>query len=445
MEQDIRHDEQQKVVQLYHQRAPLKCTLVLSTGLGKSKIAIDILKEEDPVAIIILVNSTILRDYNWKAEFEKFDAMDLFSRTQLVTYQAAYKWKASEVDLTDTFVIADEVDFAGDTDELAKFFYQYPYNKTLGLTGFITDGKKEWFKTYLPVLTELTAADAQDQGILNNLHFVFVKYDLSDNPSDVVIEYKRAGQTKSFTRSENNAYDYQNKQVQSVLIKMSELRKELLSGDIDIQDFMRENNSLEYKMKMASMKRGDLLLNSKSSQRMTRKLLKYLLGTQPDSKIIIFSKRTLQSQAICGDDNMYNGLIPKKRANQNFLDFKNGLLRYLGVCDKVNRGVNIDELNIAILETFYGSDTQATQRFGRMMRLKPDEMATIYVLLPYYMREERQRKNEDDESFKKRAKFTVQETQQVKWATNMLRSTTIKSYAVWDYRIVKENKTNDQR
>ncbi|KKM22046.1 hypothetical protein LCGC14_1629370, partial [marine sediment metagenome] len=133
---------------------------------------------------------------------------------------------------------------------------------------------------------------------------------------------------------------------------------------------------------------------------------------------------------------IYSGLITKKQANQNFNDFKQGYLRYLGVCDKVDRGANIEGLDLAILETFYGSDTKATQRFGRLMRLRPDEMATVYILLPYYMREDKPKKDDPDQN----PKYSVQETQQVEWARNMLRSTVIKSYEVWDYRTVKENK-----
>ena len=59
------------------------------------------------------------------------------------------------------------------------------------------------------------------------------------------------------------------------------------------------------------------------------------------------------------------------------------------------------------------------------MRLKPSEIATVYILLPYYMRKE---VNDT---------YTLQETQQVKWARNMLGSTKIKSSTIWNYCVVK--------
>lgn len=435
MTKDIRDDEQQKAVQLYLTKAPLKCTLVLSTGFGKSKVAIDILKHYNPQKILILVNSTILRDFSWKTEFEKFNALDLYNKTELVTYQAAYKWDPSEKDLSNYFIIADEVDFAGDTVELSKFFYSYPFNRTLGLTGFITNNKKDWFKEYLPVLKELKASDAQDKGILNKLHFVFVKYDLSDNPDDVLIEFKKQGVNKSFTQSENNYYDYINKQIQILMIQQSVLSSEFLDGSITDQEYKSKMKRLDYKITDTTKKRATLLLTSKSSQRITKNLIAHILEKNPVSKIIVFSKRTAQSLAICGEDNIYSGAIPKKKALINFENFNSGTSRVLGVCDKVNRGVNIDGLDIAILESFYGSDTQATQRLGRMMRLNPDNTATVYIMLPYYMRKEKPQKNE---ALKTSPLYTVQETQQVVWANKMLRSTDIKSQTVWDYRIVQD-------
>ncbi len=101
----------------------------------------------------------------------------------------------------------------------------------------------------------------------------------------------------------------------------------------------------------------------------------------------------------------------------------------MGVCDKINRGVNIDGLNTAVFESFYGSDTQAMQRLGRLMRLKPGETATAYVLLPYYMKTA---KHDGVEVYE------MAPTQQVTWANKMFRSTDIKSSAVWDYRAVKD-------
>jgi len=82
---------------------PRANTLIVGTGGGKSKIAIDIIRELKPASILLLTNSETLRDVNWKAEFEKFGAMDYWEKTTSECYQTVYKWKDTSYDL----VIAD--------------------------------------------------------------------------------------------------------------------------------------------------------------------------------------------------------------------------------------------------------------------------------------------------------------------------------------------------
>ena len=419
------------VIERYFELGLRKSTAVLSTGFGKSKVAIEIIKRLDPKKVLILVNSTPLRDFNWREEFENWGEEALFyEKVELVTYQTAYKWTKDEFNLSEHFIIADEVDFAASTEELARFFYEYEDCHILGLTGFITEAKKAWFETHLPVFTEFNQSQAQSTKLLNNIHYIFVQYDLSTNPNDITVQYSKHGERKTFTQSENRAYDYHNKKVQYLIIESQRANTEFMLGQITYHEKISREKSYDYKIRRAVAERNNVLLHSKASAEITKKLLEYIKTTYPDDKTIVFSKRTQQSINICGEDQVYNGQIAKKKADLNYQQFRDGDIKVLGVCDKINRGVNINNLRIAIFESFFGSDTKATQRFGRLMRLAPDQHAIAFILLPYYMRKE------------KNNTFTLQETQQVKWARNMLRSTDVKSSTVWNYCAVKP-KNND--
>lgn len=426
MAKDVRDTEQEAVVDLYLELDPLRATAVLSTGFGKSKVAIDILKAKRPAKIVILVNSTILRDESWKAEFAKFGEAKMYEENvETHTYQMAYKWSPDDVNLDDVFVICDEIDFAADTDALSSFFYTYPNAKMLGLTGFITDEKKEWFRNYMPIITQLTANDAQNKGLLNKVHYVFVRYDLSE-VRNITVSYKKHGVQKTFKQSENAAYDYANKQCHILQGDLSKLDKALNDGEIDMSTYIQKTKNKEYLLNRANAKRADILLGSSATVTLARKLIQYAHGKNPESKVVVFTMRTDQADAIC-EDHVYHGNIHKKTAQANFEAFQRGEIKILGVCGKIDRGANIPGLDTGVMADFYGSDTKFTQRVGRLLRLKPSDVATMYVLLPYYMRKER------DKS------YTVQETQQVKWALSMLRSTIIHTSEVWDYRTVKSN------
>ena len=425
MSNELRNKNQQLVVNKYLATDPLKTTLVLSTGFGKSKVAIDIIKAKIPKRVVILVNSTDLRDFSWKDEFIKFNMEEYFNhRVELYTYQTAYKWTKEHNDLSDAFIFADEVDFAADVPEFSKFFYEYADCKMVALTGFITESKRPWFQTHLPIMVNYSAEQAQNDNVLNKIEFIFVKYDLSRDPSDIRVDYTKGGVKKSFTQSENKAYNYAQTQFQIEVGKKAAIENDYRTGSIDRDEYLKNSKRHDYGIKRYSSERSNLLLNSIASADMARKLLNYI-SKVPTNKTIVFSKRTEQSAKICGSDRTYNGKTPKKELLPRMNKFNSGEINVLGVCDKVNRGSNINRLNIGILETFFGSDTKATQRFGRLMRLYPDEIAQVYVLLPHYIKP------------KKDGTFESKETQQCNWARSMLRSTNVKISKVWDYRTIK--------
>lgn len=427
----VRDLAQEQAVDLYFERNLMHCSEILSTGFGKSKVAIDIIKRMNPSKVLILVNSTILRDYSWRDEFEKFDALDIFdSKVEMQTYQTAYKWTKETKDLTDCFVVADEVDFAADTDQLSKFFYTYTDVRILGLTGFVTEAKIPWFDTYLPIINILTAAQAQESGILNNIKFTFIKYDLSQART-IKVDYKsKEGVMKSFMQSENGMYDHLNKKVFSLIADKDKINANFLLGQITKAEQDAQLKSLQYKIDKAVSDRSDLLLNSTTNVVLAKNLIQYIQASS-DDKVIVFSKRTSQSELICGAENCYNGTVSADEAQSRFEAFQNGDKKLLGVCDKVNRGANISNLKTAIFESFFGADTDAVQKLGRLLRLAPGEIAEVFIFLPYYMRREVNNK------------YTVQETQQVTWARNMLKSTKVKLHTTWDYRVVKSNEPNE--
>lgn len=429
----IRDALQDDVVQKYISSGLRKCTLVLSTGFGKSKVAIDIIKYKQPHTVYIFVNSDHLKTNSWKKEFIKYGLEDYYNNNVITeTYQTAYKWTEDNIPDKDAFIIMDEADFAADVPEFSKVFYTFKDYNILALTGFITESKKLWFEIHCPVLFTYTSEEAQDDGVLNKIRFTFVKYDLSKNPKDITVTYKKAGIEKSFSQSENSAYAYAEEKFIKAIVAKSMLMDKFAYGEIPMEEYERKISQADYLINKASSDRRDLLLHSIASAEKVKLLISYLLKENPDSKIIIFSKRNEQSLKICGPDNVYNGTLDKKALQSKITDFEQGTIKFLGVCDKINRGANIENLNIGILESFFGSDTNAVQRFGRLMRLDPNEIADLFILLPYYLK-----KKEDKETME--VTYECIPTQQVAWARNMLRSTKVKLMRVWDYRSIKSN------
>ena len=307
------------------------------------------------------------------------------------------------------------MDFAF-TDIYGNFFKTYKTNNMLGLTGFVTDDKRPFMDEHIPCLVEYTAEQAQNEGILNNTSIVFIKYDLSKE-NKVLVKYKKG--TKQFFTSENKSYNYWDGQVRILMGKLSMLKKMAFTDAETV-----EVNRLENKVKWASIKRSEILLNLNSSAQLTRRLLNYIQETT--GKTVIFSKRRSQCNKIT--PYTYHGGNSEDINNSRFLQFNEGTIKELGLVDKINRGVNMVNLDYAVFESYVGSDTKLRQRLGRMMRLDPEDFATIYILLPYFMRETTKGSVKS---------YTQAKTKMVDWALTMLSGWDLSKAKTWDYRTIK--------
>lgn len=337
--------------------------IVLGTGGGKSKVAIDIIKELNPSSILLLTNSQDLRDDNWRREFEKF-GYD-WSKVQSECYQTMYT-RTGEWDL----IIYDEIDFAV-TAEYGKCFTNLKCKWLLGLTGFITPEKEALLEGLAPVCFKMLTQELQQTNVLNKSELVIVQYNLS-KVNDITVPKKVGG---TFLTSENNQYKYYDEQFQKALIVKSSIEKKLRQGEI-IDD--KRLASADWNFKLNATKRKSVLNNLNSSITVVKNIVANI-HARPGNKVLIFS--ALTSQADKFGFPTYHGKSP----NQAGLDNLNsGLINTLAVCKAINRGTNLIGVNYLIRESFDGSETDFNQTHGRLMRLDTQMTAKYIVLIPYY-------------------------------------------------------------
>jgi len=421
-----RDEKQKEIVNLIISKAKkndfLHHSFIASTGLGKSKIVMDLIEPLQEILkfkkILIIVDNTRLRDHNWKEDFIKWGLEGIYNNmVEMNTYQTVYKWTKS---LDDYLVICDEMDFAF-TPEYGKFFKNYLDINMLGMTGYVTEAKKSFMAKYLPCLIEYTQKQAQDDGILNTTPITFVKYDIS-RKKDIKVEYKdkKTGMSKVFYESENGSYNYWDKELRKALGELAKLKASaLITGNYaEIKRYEQRIQARE------SAQLTKLMLNLESSAKLTRTIIDKIHKKSNTDKVVIFSKRREQSSQITnftyhgGNSNIVN--------DSNFDKFNAGDIRELGLVDKINRGVNMRHLRFAIMESFFGSDTMFTQKSGRMMRLDPTDFATIYILMPYFMR-------------KTKAGYNQAPTLAVKWAYKMLLNKNTSKARIVDLRTIKSD------
>lgn len=419
----IKDERQKEFVDKFLTLKNRRGTIIAATGMGKSKIALDILEavHKDYDEIMIVVNADRLRDVTWKQEFLIWKKHDLFKKVNLRNYQTVYKWNPSEVPLEKTFIVYDEIDFAIGTPEYSKVFENYKNHPSLGLTGYCAQAKRESLEKTLPVIVEYPFEQAVEDGVINNIRFHFLKFDLDKNPKGIKVSYKKNGEDKHFYQSENDAYDYADKKFRILQGEYEQALFDLSMGSITQKTFQR----VEMSWKMARNNRLKLLYNSIASANYAIKLQEAILNKSPDNKVIVFSKYTEQAEKI--NKNTYHSKNAPNKNDKMMHDFNEGNIRCLSVCSKIDRGDNIKGLNNLILESYTSSDTVIRQRAGRGSRLDPVETANIYILLPYFMR-----KGKD-------GSYSQASTQAVKWATAMLSGYDLSKAKVYDYRSIKSD------
>jgi superfamily II DNA or RNA helicase len=378
-------------------------TIIASVGSGKSKIALDIIKELEPQTILLLTNAVNLRDVNWKNEFEKFGMLEYWDRIVSRTYQGSYdnaELLAWDFDLA----IFDEIDFAC-TPQYSKCF-DIPAKAVLGLTGFITEDKRGFLQLYFPVCYEITTQTMQDDNMLNKSEFIFVEYPLCKE-RNIDQKLKTGG---IFKTSENSQYEFWDKKHQQALVTKSALEKKYRSSLIDFTQ-QKDWVAADWNFKFTATKRKAILHNLASSAKVTMELLRHIHSSE-GNKVLIFSANTKQCDK-------FPNPFHSKRVVANIEDLNAGRVKDLSVVKKITRGVNLVGVNYLIRESYDGSEETFQQSYGRLLRLRPDQIAKYIVLIPYYSALTRH----SDGGFRQ----TILTTQASKWASKMSQSSELEN------------------
>lgn len=408
-------------------------TCVLSTGTGKSKVAIDYIKHSNSKSILITSPRTNLKE-NWKKELEKWGVRHI---DQIISnfgvyscgngminittenIQTCYKWTKEQLQKYD-LIIADEI-HTMTTPEYGQLLINAKELNitTIGLTGTPDDRKKDkflFYQKYCPIVYRYL--NSAKDGIVNKRKYIVFEYELDDN---FQIEVKT--KFKSWKSGEKKQYLYAQSQIdKGELLIREELsvpyKKELkvLWKDRNFSNLIKNKvrnaiaqlknlKNLEYyvnyfgyakswyfgKLSTKEKKhaggvymrgitaRQELLWNLNSTAALAKKMSEIIQETYKDSKVLIFSSRTEQANKISPCSVHSKNVVDD---NETYLSqFNQGNIRQLGSCYSLTLGLNLKDAGFAIMESYNSSDVQFKQRAGRTDRLPVDEDAIVTFII----------------------------------------------------------------
>lgn len=315
-------------------KAAYEGIVLIGTGGGKGKLMVEVAKELNPKTILYLCSSELLRDVTFKDELIKWDAAYLIPRIDFQCYQTARTWVGKQYDL----LLADEFDFAL-TPEYIKGITNNKYDKRILVSATLDDAKLRMAKKIAPIIFERKSAELIETKVLNKVRFYFVNYNLTVQENAAYLAFNM--------RFKKLLNQFKTKQVEEQLEELQIQRKQWLS---------KLNSSMDVtKWLVANLQRKN------------------------NDKILIFCGLSEQADRICKHSYHSNN------DEAWLLDaFDKGTIRMMAVVNKIDRGLNIDDIRNIIHESIGKSKTRLTQRTGRGMRLDPNDTLNVFFQVPYY-------------------------------------------------------------
>lgn len=173
--------------------------LLLAPRVGKSKLAIDIIKKNNPKSILWVTPSAELADKDIPQEFETWKAKKYLSRLTTTTWASLNKLKGHY-----TIIILDEEQFLTVNNGINMFNKELTCDYMISMTGTQTkhESKKELYKLLkLPVLYKLSINEAVDMGMLANYQIKVIQINLGKTNT-----VKAGNKDKPFFTSEEKQY-----------------------------------------------------------------------------------------------------------------------------------------------------------------------------------------------------------------------------------------------
>lgn len=321
-------------------KANKRCGLAISMGVGKTYIGLQhmdwYLKNVNVNAKFLVAAPKKSIFHSWFEDMEKFGLGYLKDRVTVTTYLSLTKQS-----LNYDVIYLDECHslLISHSAWLSSF-----RGRIVGLTGtpprLSVSEKGKMVAKYCPIMYNYITDDAVDDSILNDYRIVIHPVNLSKLKTHEVKTKKGA-----FNTSEYESYEYWSKRLLTCA---------------------------PYEEKWLHISRMRSMMEYKSKEEYAKKLLKTIEG-----KCIVFCNTKEQADRMCP----YVYYSGHPYADYNLRLFKNGEISQLACVLQLNEGVNIPELKNAIILHAYGNERKSPQRIGRVLRLNPNDMATVHILM----------------------------------------------------------------
>jgi len=323
-------------------------------------------------SFLVAVPTEQLRDVDWPAEVKKWygdEGEQMWTAcVQAVCYISLHKVRGGYYDL----VIIDEAHHL--TMLSSQFFRANVVLRVLGLTATFPDPKQEPEKYTLlreiaPVVFTYPLDQGVDEGVIADFEINVILSVLDDKKKIIPAGNKK----KPFLQTEKAAYEYQSKRITAMRI---ELGNGLSKDPAKAEERVRFMELARYRF-MCNLPSKMRIAQAVIAKEYVGPLLAAVEHVQPHhmQRTLVFAGSIEQCGILCGEQ-VYHSKSGKDALNK----FLSKELSLLGCVKALDEGVNIPDLDQAIIVQVDSNPRSLVQRVGRVVRYREGHKARVFIL-----------------------------------------------------------------
>ncbi len=343
--------------------------LQIGTGIGKTRMAIELLRKWDAKKILILapVKSIIL---SWIGEADKwgFDASN--REIKIVCYASIHKFSETKWDA----IICDEGHHI--TERCLEYLQTIEFDHFAALSATVPKDVKNRIKELVPNIIEyrISARMAIDDNILPDPRVILIKLFLNTkNKTECIVLNK--GKGKPIELDWENRSGYMQAKYPEIRIHCTEWQYySYITNRVDRLKKSFLHTGKDFSKNMWLHKAGERL---KWLSKHKNKYVKWLMeNTFKDMRSITFCCDIEQTEQLCP-----NAINSKNKEAIDVLDkFNAGELDHIATCQMLNEGVNLVNCKVGMFAALNSSKILQKQKLGRLLRHKEP-----LIVIPYYV------------------------------------------------------------
>ncbi len=335
-------------------------TLQWCTGVGKTRAALTAIKgfltKNSNKKIVVIVPTEHLK-IQWIQELSRYDLLN-YVTVEIIN-------SAIKSDNPIDFLILDECHRIP-SDTFYAVFYKRQPKIVLGLSATFSrlDGRHILLDQFCPVCDVISVREA----IENKWLAPYQEYKVIIEPNDIEI-YREAN------RQFNEAFAIFNFDFNTAMSCMTNIiyrrtygkKMGMSASDLD---------AVVFTWGRALRARKSYVMDHVKKLEITRKIL----AAYPDKKAITFSATIKQAELIGNGYVVHSGKTKKKNriTMEEFAKMPKGAIH---TAKSLDEGSDVPGLNLAIILSNTSSQTQKTQRLGRVIRYEEDKEALVFTLV----------------------------------------------------------------